>query len=237
MPVTPALLSALPLLSTLSLPVPAMSASTLLGLSTPPLHLTVAVDMTGSSKNPAFQYADQARLLAQSVMLNQLRSGDTLTLLRVCDGVQTVADFTFSSKNGARMARADILRYTTALTKPCTGRGSAITAGLTQAAGRAAQTAKVNDVVVLFTDGALLDDPGRAGLGAVTRKLLGAKTTRTLFVAGLSPEAGTGGVSVRDSFVKALGASASDRRVLLAGAYDLSNVYPTFASAVKAARR
>ena len=170
-------------------------------------------------------------------MLNQLRSGDTLTLLRVCEGVQTVADFTFSSKNGARMARADILRYTTALTRPCTGRGSAITAGLTQAAGRAAQTAKVNDVVVLFTDGALLDDPGRAGLGTVTRTLLGARTTRTLFVAGLSPEAGAGGVSVRDSFVKALGASASDRRVLLAGAYDLSNVYPTFASAVKAARQ
>ena len=69
------------LLSTL-LPAP-MSASTLLGLSTPPLHLTVAVDMTGSSKNPAFKYADQARLLSQSVLLNQLRSGDTLTLLRI----------------------------------------------------------------------------------------------------------------------------------------------------------
>ena len=151
--------------------------------------------------------------------------------------MQTVADFKFQSKNGARLPKADILRYTAALTKPCTGRGSAITAGVQLAVKRAAQTKAVGDVTVLFTDGALLDDPGRAGLGTVTRKLLGAKTTRTLFVAGLSPEAGAGGVSVRDSFVKALGASASDRRVLLAGAYDLSNVYPTFASAVKAARR
>ncbi|UBV43691.1 hypothetical protein LAJ19_05605 [Deinococcus taeanensis] len=124
----PALLSAL-------LPAP-LSASTLLGLSTPPLHLTVAVDMTGSSKNPAFRYADQARLLSQSVLFNQLRSGDTVTLLRICDGVQTVADFRFQSKNGARLARADILRYTTALTKPCAGKGSAITAGLALAARR-----------------------------------------------------------------------------------------------------
>lgn len=126
------------LLSTL-LPAP-MSASTLLGLSTPPLHLTVAVDMTGSSKNPAFRYADQARLLSQSVLLNQLRSGDTVTLLRICDGVQTVADFRFQSKNGARLPKADILRYTAALTKPCTGRGSAITAGVQQAVKRAAQS-------------------------------------------------------------------------------------------------
>lgn len=222
-------------LSTL-VPAP-MSASTLLGLSKPPLHLTVAVDMTGSSKNPAFRYADQARLLSQSVLLNQLRSGDTVTLLRICDGVQTVADFRFQSKNGARLGKADILRYTAALTKPCTGRGSAITAGVQQAVNRGAQTKGVGDVTVLFTDGALLDDPKRTSLGAAVKGFLGAKDTRLLFVAGLSPEAGAGGVSIRDSFVKALGGSSSDKRVLLAGAYDLSNVYPTFAAQVKAARR
>ncbi|PTA69414.1 VWA domain-containing protein [Deinococcus arcticus] len=225
-------LAFLPLL----LPAPA-SASSLLGLSTPPLHLTVAVDMTGSSKNPAYKYAEQARLLSQSVLLNQLRSGDTLTLLRICEGVQTVADFQFSSRNGARMARADILRYTAALTKPCTGKGSAITAGLAQAARRSAQTAGVGDVVVLFTDGALLDDPKRAAVGSTVSGLLQRPDTRALFVAGLSPEPGTGGASIRDTFVKALGNAARDRRVLLAGAYDLTNVYPTFASVVKGARR
>ncbi|MBZ9753058.1 VWA domain-containing protein [Deinococcus sp. HMF7604] len=225
-------------LLTLSLLLPTpMSASSLLGLSTPPLHFTVAVDMTGSSKNPAFKYADQARLLSQSVLLNQLRSGDTLTLLRICEGVQTVADFKFSSKNGARMAKADILRYTAALTKPCTGKGSAITAGLAQAARRSTQTASVGDVVVLFTDGALLDDPQRASVSSTVKGLLAAQTTRLLFVAGLSPEPGAGGVSVRDSFVKALGTSGSHSKLLLAGAYDLSNVYPTFANVVKGARR
>ncbi|MBZ9712881.1 VWA domain-containing protein [Deinococcus multiflagellatus] len=225
-------LALLPLL----LPAPA-SASNLLGLSTPPLHLTVAVDMTGSSKNPAYKYADQARLLSQSVLLNQLRSGDTLTLLRICDGVQTVADFQFNSRNGARMARADILRYTGALTKPCTGKGSAITAGLAQAAKRGSQTAGVGDVVVLFTDGALLDDPKRAALGSTVSGLLKRTETRALFVAGLSPEPGAGGASIRDAFVKALGNAARDKRLLLAGAYDLSNVYPTFANVVKGARR
>ncbi|UBV43690.1 hypothetical protein LAJ19_05600 [Deinococcus taeanensis] len=92
-------------------------------------------------------------------------------------------------------------------------------------------------MTVLFTDGALLDDPKRAGIGGVVKGYLGAQDTRLLFVAGLSPEAGAGGVSIRDSFVKALGASAAEKRVLLAGAYDLSNVYPSFANLVKAARR
>ena len=152
------------------------------------------------------------------------------------DGVDgRVAERVRIAKTGAQ--KADILRYTAALTKPCTGRGSAITAGVQQAVKRAAQTKGVGDVTVLFTDGALLDDPKRAALGAAVKGFLGAKDTRLLFVAGLSPEAGAGGVSVRDSFVKALGGSSADKRVLLAGAYDLSNVYPTFAAQVKAARR
>ncbi len=225
-------LSLLPLLS----PVP-MSAANVLGLSTPPLHLVVAVDMTGSSKNPAFQYAAQARLLAQSVMLNQLRSGDTLSLLRVCSGVQTVADFKFQSKNGARLARADILRYTDALTQPCSGRGSAITAALSKANTLAARTAGVGDVVVLFTDGALADDPARAKLGGIFGKLLGSKDLRGVFLAGLSPEKDRGGDSIRDGFVKTLGKAGEDARVLTAGAYDLSNVYPTFAATVNRARK
>lgn len=225
-------LALLPLLA----PTP-LSASTLLGLSTPPLHVVIAADMTGSSKNPAYQYAAQARLLAQSVLLNQVRSGDTVTLLRICDGVQTVADFPFHSKNGARMSRADILRYTSALTRPCTGRGSAITAGLTLTRKVTARTAGVGDVVVLFTDGAVLDDPGRAGLGSTVKGLLGTNDTRRLFVAGLSPEKGAGGDSIRDTFVKALGQSANSPKVLMAGAYDLNNVYPVFADAVKKARK
>lgn len=225
-------LSLLPLLA----PAP-LSASTLLGLSTPPLHIVLAADMTGSSKNPAYGYAKQARLLAQSVLLNQVRSGDTVTLLRVCNGVQTVADFRFESKNGARMGKSDILRYTAALTQPCTGKGSAITAALAQAKTATARTAGVRDVVVLFTDGALLDDPKRAALGATVQGLLNGPDTRTVFIAGLSPEKGTNGDSIRDTFVKALGKGANDPRVLMAGAYDLSNVYPTFAQAVQKARK
>lgn len=227
----PAALSLLPLL----VPTP-LSAASVLGLTTPPLHLVLAVDMTGSSKNPAYGYAGQARLLAQSVMLNQLRSGDTLSLLRVCSGVQTVADFTFQSKNGARLARADILRYTNALTRPCTGKGSAISAALGQAATLAARTAGVRDVLILFTDGALNDDPQRAALGGRLQTLLGSSATRQLFLAGLSPEVGAGGTSIRDTFVKALGSAADDRRVLMSGAYDLQNVYPVFAERVKKAR-
>lgn len=225
----------LPALLPLLVPIP-LSAASVLGLTTPPLHIVLAVDMTGSSKNPAYQYAQQARLLAQSVMLNQVRSGDTLTLLRVCSGVQTVADFTFQSKNGARLAKADILRYTGALTKPCTGKGSAITAALSQATQAGKRTAKVRDVVVLFTDGAVADDPGRAGLGRAVSGLLGSAQTRGLFLAGLSPEEGAGGTSVRDTFLGALGAGADDTRVLTAGAYDLQNVYPVFAERVKRAR-
>ncbi|GMA15126.1 VWA domain-containing protein (plasmid) [Deinococcus metallilatus] len=227
--------SFLPLLPLLA-PVP-LSASTLLGLSTPPLHIVVAADMTGSSKNPAYGYAKQAGLLAQSVLLNQVRSGDTVTLLRVCSGVQTVADFRFQSKNGARLGKADILRYTAALTQPCTGKGSAITAALAQAKTATARTAGVRDVVVLFTDGALLDDPRRASLGSTVQGLLNGPDTRTVFFAGLSPEKGAGGDSIRDTFVKALGKGADDPRVLMAGAYDLSNVYPTFAQAVQKARK
>lgn len=228
-------LSALPLLPLLA-PAP-LSAATALGLSTPPLHLIVAADMTGSSKNPAYGYASQARLLAQSILLNQVRSGDTVTLLRVCEGVQTVADFRFQSKSGARMGKADILRYTGALTQPCTGRGSAITAALGRARAAAARTGGVRDVVVMFTDGAILDDPGRSALGGTVRGLLNAGATQALFFAGLSPERGNGGDSIRDGFMGALGQGADHPRVLLAGAYDLNNVYPTFADAVKKARK
>lgn len=231
-------MSPLPFLSLLPLLTPApMSAGTVLGLSTPPLHFVIAADMTGSSKNPAYKYADQAKLLSQSIMLNQLRSGDTLTLLRICEGVQTVANFKFMSRNGARMGKADILRYTGALTKPCTGRGSAITAGLSKANALLERTRGVGSVVVLFSDGALLDDPGRSNLPTVFGKLLGSKDTRQLFFAGLSPEKDKNGNSIRDGFVKALGKAGDDARVLMAGAYDLNNVYPTFADAVKKARR
>ncbi|SMB93068.1 VWA domain-containing protein [Deinococcus hopiensis] len=225
-------LAMLPLL----VPTP-LSASALLGLSTPPLHLTLAADMTGSSKNPAFGYASQARLLAQSVLLNQVRSGDTVTLLRICQGVQTVADFRFQSKNGARMGKADILRYTNALTQPCVGRGSAITAGLNQAVTAAKRTAGVGNVTVLFTDGAVLDDPKRAALEETVGRLLGLKDAQLLFVAGLSPEKGSGGTSIRDHFMKALGNGANHSHLLTAGAYDLNNVYPTFADLVKKARK
>lgn len=227
-----ALLSLLPFLA----PAPA-SASNMLGLSTPPLHFVLAADMTGSSKNPAFGYAKQARLLSQSLLLNQVRSGDSVTLLRVCSGVQTVADFTFQSKNGARLSKSDILRYTGALTQPCTTRGSAITASLGQARAALGRTAGVGGVAVLFTDGAAEDDPKRAELARAFAGLLGAPATRTVFLAGLSPEKGPGGDSVRDQFVRALGTGAGDRRVLMAGAYDLSNVYPAFASAVTRARK
>lgn len=228
----PTLLSLLPFLT----PTPA-SAATVLGLSTPPLHFVVAADMTGSSKNPAYGYTKQATLLSQSILLNQVRSGDTVTLLRVCNGVQTVADFTFQSKNGARLSKADILRYTGALTQPCTTRGSAITASLVQGRTLAARTAGVGDVLVLFTDGAILDDPKRAELGSAFAGWLGSGSTRSVFLAGLSPEKGADGNSIRDSFVKALGSGVNDKRVLTAGAYDLANVYPTFANAVKAARK
>ncbi|MFK7601257.1 VWA domain-containing protein [Deinococcus sp. SM5_A1] len=231
-------MSPLPFLFLLPLLTPApMSAGTMLGLSTPPLHFVIAADMTGSSKNPAYKYAEQARLLSQSIMLNQVRSGDTLTLLRICEGVQTVADFKFASKNGARMGKADILRYTGALTQPCTGRGSAITAGLSKANELTARTAGTGDVIVMFTDGALLDDPARGKLGIIFDKLLGRKDTRQLFFAGLSPEKDKNGNSIRDGFVNALGKAGNDARVLTAGAYDLNNVYPTFADAVKKARR
>lgn len=229
---SPTLLSFLSLLN----PAPA-SAASVLGLSTPPLHLIVALDMTGSSKNPAFQYASQAKLLAQSILLNQVRSGDTITLLRVCNGVQTVADFTFQSKNGARLPKADILRYTNAVTKPCTTKGSAITAALAQANTSAARTAKVGDVVVLFSDGATADDPQQAKLGDTLSRLLKSPALRTVLIAGLSPEKDKNDDSIRDTFVRTLGPGADDKRVLMAGAYDLSNVYPVFADAVKKARK
>lgn len=225
------------LLSTLSLLPMTASASTVLGLSTPPLHFIVAADMTGSSKNPAFGYARQAKLLSQSILLNQVRSGDTITLLRVCSGVQTIADFTFQSKNGARLAKADILRYTNALTQPCTTKGSAITAAFTQAKAAATRTPKAGDVVVLFSDGAVLDDPQRSGLAGAFAGVLNAPNTRGVFLAGLSPEKDQDGNSIRDTFAKAIGGSANDPRVLMAGAYDLSNVYPAFADAVKKARK
>ncbi|WP_293911863.1 VWA domain-containing protein [Deinococcus sp.] len=220
------------------------SAQSVLGFSSPPLHLIVALDMTGSSKNPAFQYAAQARLIAQNVLLSQLRSGDSVTLLQVCSGVRTIADFKYQAPGGERMNRADILRYSAALTAPCQGKGSAITAGFAAAQAAVSRTPTVPAVVVYFTDGALIDDPGRAGLGGVFGKLLG-KGTACVFIAGLSPEpsgsggsgSGSSGSSVRDGFTAALGKTALDARVILAGAYDLNNVYPSFAAAVKAIRR
>ncbi|WP_291424533.1 VWA domain-containing protein [Deinococcus sp.] len=226
------LLSVLPLLTA----APA-SASTMLGLSTPPLHFVMAADMTGSSKNPAFGYAKQVKLLSQSLLLNQVHSGDTVTLLRVCSGVQTIADFTFQSKNGARLSKSDILRYTGALTEPCTTHGSAITASLALARAAVNRTAAVGSVAVFFTDGAVEDDPARARLSRAFSGLLSEPGTRLVFLAGLSPEKGVGGNSIRDTFVGALGQSSRDPRVLMAGAYDLNNVYPAFADAVKKARK
>jgi von Willebrand factor type A domain len=231
----PAALTLLPCLLMSVLVGPA-NAQSILGLSSPPLHMIVALDMTGSSKNPAFQYAQQARLIAQNVLLSQVRSGDTVTLLQVCSGVRTIADFKYQAPNSERMSKADILRYTGALTAPCTGKGSAITAGFAAAQAAASRTPKMPAVIVYFTDGALLDDPGRAALGSVFGKLLG-KSTVSVFVAGLSPEPDSAGSTIRDGFTAALGKSALDDRVLLAGAYDLKNVYPSFAAAVKTARR
>ena len=89
----------------------------------------------------------------------------------------------------------------------------------------------------MFTDGALLDDAGRAKLPSVVDGLLGRKDTRHLFFAGLSPEKDKNGNSIRDGFVRALDKAGDDARVLMAGAFDLNNVYPTFADAVKKARR
>lgn len=228
-------LALFPLLASFLTPTP-LTAASVLGLTSPPLHVIVAVDMTGSSKNPAFQYAPQARLIAQNVLLNQVRSGDSVTLLQVCSGVKTVADFTYQGVNGARMARGDILRYSNALTTPCKGRGSAITAGFSAALTAGQRTVSARTVLVYFTDGALLDDPQRAALPGIFNKLLG-RSTATVFVAGLSPEADAAGSSIRDSFTAQLGKSAGDQRVILAGAYDLANVYPAFAAAVKADRK
>ena len=226
-------LALLPLLSLL-LPAP-LSASSMLGLSSPPLHFIVAVDMTGSSKNPAYQYAPQARLIAQNVLYNQVRSGDSVTLLQVCGGVKTIADFKYQGASGARMAKADVVRYAAAVTAPCKGKGSAITAGFS-AALAASQRSKAQSAVVYFTDGALLDDPQRSALPQVFGNLLG-RSTASVFIAGLSPEANAAGSSVRDDFTAQLGKSANDKRVILAGAYDLGNVYPTFAAAIKEARK
>lgn len=220
----------------LLLPVQA-NASTVLGLSNPPLHFVVAADMTGSSKNPAYGYAKQAQLLSQSLLLNQVRSGDTVTLLRVCSGVQTIADFTFQSKNGARLSKADILRYTGALTQPCATRGSAITDAVAQARTSLARTPNMGGVFVLYSDGAVTDDPRQKGLGAAFGNLLRTPKFQLAFLAGLSPEKGEGGNSIRDNFMRALGSVANDPRVLTAGAYDLQNVYPTFNDRVKKARK
>ncbi|WP_420594136.1 VWA domain-containing protein [Deinococcus sp.] len=207
-----------------------------LGLSSPPLHVVIAVDMTGSSKNPAFGYAQQARLIAQNVLLNQVRSGDTVTLLHVCGGVKTIADFQYQSASKALMPKADILRYASAVTAPCRGKGSAITAGFETALKAGQRTKAAKSVIVYFTDGALLDDPQRANLPALFGKLLN-RSTASVFIAGLSPETGAAGGSIRDSFTEQLGKSAGDKRVILAGAYDLANVYPSFAAAVKEARK
>lgn len=226
------------LLALLPLMIPtSANASTVLGLSSPPLHFVVAADMTGSSKNPAYGYAKQAQLLSQSLLLNQVRSGDTVTLLRVCNGVQTVADFTFQSKNGARLGKADILRYTNALTQPCTTRGSAITDAVAQAKASLARTPTVGGVFVLYSDGATTDDPKQAGLSRAMSSLLASPKFQLAFLAGLSPEKGAGGNSIRDNFVKLLGSAANDPKILSAGAYDLQNVYPTFNDRVKKARK
>lgn len=228
--------AALTLLSLISVTAVPAYAESVLGFSSPPLHLIMALDMTGSSKNPAFQYAAQARLIAQNVLLSQLRSGDSVTLLQVCSGVKTIADFKYQAPSGERMNKSDILRYSGALTAPCRGKGSAITAGFAAAQAAASRTPNIPAVVVYFTDGALLDDPGRAALGGVFGKLLG-KGTASVFIAGLSPEPDASGSTVRDGFTAALGKAAADPRVILAGAYDLKNVYPSFAAAVKTVRR
>lgn len=208
-----------------------------LGLNTAPLHVVVAVDMTGSSKNPAFQYAQQARLIAQNVLLNQVRSGDTVTLLQVCNSVKTIADFGFVSKE-AKLPKSDILRYSNALTQPCKGKGSALTKGFELSLQAAQKTPQSRTVVVYFTDGAFQDDPASSGLGTAFGKLLTQKNVKTVFLAGLSPEnAPKGGGSIRDVFNAQLGHGASDPRVIEAGAYDLRNIYPNFAAVIKDLRR
>ncbi|WP_420593748.1 VWA domain-containing protein [Deinococcus sp.] len=222
----------LAVLATLACPTSAID----LGLTSPPLHVVIAVDMTGSSKNPAFGYTQQARLIAQNVLLNQVRSGDTVTLLHICGGVKTIADFQYQSASKALMPKADILRYASAVTAPCKGKGSAITAGFETALKAGQRTKAAKAVIVYFTDGALLDDPQRANLPALFGKLLG-RNTASVFIAGLSPETDAAGGSIRDSFTEQLGKAADDGRVILAGAYDLANVYPSFAAAVKEARK
>lgn len=213
------------------------AAADMLGLNSSPVHMIVVVDMTGSSKNPAFQYAQQARLIAQNVLLNQIRSGDTVTVLQVCSGVKTIADFNFVGKE-AKLSKGDILRYSGAATAPCKGKGSALNAAFEQATKAAQRTPKASTVLVYFTDGAFQDDPQQGKLSATFGKLLAQRNVKTVFLAGLSPENAprTGG-SVRDAFHAQLGAAASDPRVIEAGAYDLKNIYPNFAAAVKGLRQ
>ncbi len=208
-----------------------------LGLKSSPLHIIVVADMTGSSKNPAFQYAQQAKLIAQNVLLNQVRSGDTVTLLQVCSSVKTIADFEFLGNN-AKLNKSDILRYSGALITPCKGKGSALTAGFNMAARSAQKTPQDQTVVVYFTDGAFQDDPQSAQLGATFAGLLAQKNVKLVFLAGLSPETASGGAgSIRDAFNTQLKGANSDSRVLEAGAYDLRNIYPSFAARVKALRK
>lgn len=213
----------------------APAAADVLGLSTAPLHVVVATDMTGSSKNPAYQYAQQAKLIAQNVLLNQVRSGDTVTLLQICNSVKTVADFRFSGKD-ARLSKSDILRYSAALTQPCAGKGSALNQALLLSLQAAQRTPQQQTVVVYFTDGAFQDDPQSAALGASFDRLLKQKNVKVVYLAGLSPENIGPAGSIRDAFLNKLG-RAADPRVLSAGAYDLSNSYPNFAAAVKSLRQ
>lgn len=190
------------------------------------LHLTLAFDLTGSTK--ADQYSRNAQRLAQASLLN-LRAGDHFTGIRICSSAATVVD----TKLSAQFSRSEIAKLAALLTQPCKGKGSAITSGLNLAAAAAARS-NLPDVVVVYSDGALLNDAGRAGFQKAAARLFG--QARSVFFAGLSTEF-SGNISVRDDFLKSLGQYQSDKRAIFAGQADLAQGFQRFAEAMRKARQ
>lgn len=187
-----------------------------------PLTLALAADMTGAKTHP--NYTQNAAIAIEST-LRLTQQNDIIHLYRICSYVEPVATIKISKtpKTPADLkARNEEFKgYAKAVTRPCKGGGSAITEALKQMSK--------NNVLVLFSDGGLTDDPQSKTFSKVAAGL----NNKAAWFAGLSGQK-SGTSSIRHTLTQKL---AKTQHTVTSGHIDLSNGFERFKALVKAARK
>lgn len=200
-----------------------------------PRHLTVVSDMTGlaNAQGTSVYQRDFQRLMPP--LLSLLRRGDRLTVIRVCGVASTRYDAVLErplvnnfGEVNAQVESAMKKVVGDASTK-CQGKGSAVTQGLKLALNNFRPDEWQS--LVIYVDGAVMDDPQRKALPEVFGEIVKRSDVRNILVAGLADEA-----QARDVFTQAIQVGRYPKeaqKVLFSGSRELNQVYSTFARRFK----